>query len=181
MDCVHCDRCRLWGKVQSTGYATSLKILLEMDNDPMFVINSLTKYELIGLMNTFDRISKSVQLINDFELLFNKKYNEQFKRNNSFVGKALNKLTSFTKRDENKEDEKQDNIQVGYTLPDENSENISEKLDEIKDTFVSTWNKELGEVQNALVFIFRSYIDFPKNLYRLVMIKLNEIYNKFIY
>lgn len=31
MDCVGCDKCRLWGKVQTTGLATALKILFEMD------------------------------------------------------------------------------------------------------------------------------------------------------
>jgi len=31
MDCVGCDKCRLWGKVQTTGVATALKVLFEMD------------------------------------------------------------------------------------------------------------------------------------------------------
>jgi len=31
MDCVGCDKCRLWGKVQTTGLATALKVLFEMD------------------------------------------------------------------------------------------------------------------------------------------------------
>lgn len=31
MDCVECHKCRLWGKVQTTGIATALKILFEMD------------------------------------------------------------------------------------------------------------------------------------------------------
>jgi Endoplasmic Reticulum Oxidoreductin 1 (ERO1) len=31
MDCVGCDKCRLWGKVQTTGLATALKVLFELD------------------------------------------------------------------------------------------------------------------------------------------------------
>lgn len=31
MDCVGCAKCRLWGKVQTTGLATAMKILFEMD------------------------------------------------------------------------------------------------------------------------------------------------------
>lgn len=31
MDCIGCDKCRLWGKVQTTGVATALKILFELD------------------------------------------------------------------------------------------------------------------------------------------------------
>lgn len=179
MDCVHCDRCRLWGKVQSTGYATSLKILLEMDNDPMFVVNSLTKYELIALLNTFDRISKSVQLINDFEVMFNEKYNEEYKKKNSFVGKALGKLAQITKGSEQQQND--DNTQVDYIVPEDDGYEINIKLDEIKTTFTNSWHSEVNEVKKALMFILRSYVDFPKNLYRLFIIKVNEVYNKFIY
>lgn len=31
MDCVGCARCRLWGKVQTSGLATAMKILFELD------------------------------------------------------------------------------------------------------------------------------------------------------
>lgn len=31
MDCVGCDKCRLWGKVQTMGVATALKVLFELD------------------------------------------------------------------------------------------------------------------------------------------------------
>ena len=31
MDCVGCDKCRLWGKVQVQGIGTALKILFELD------------------------------------------------------------------------------------------------------------------------------------------------------
>lgn len=31
MDCVGCDKCRLWGKLQVSGVGTALKILFELD------------------------------------------------------------------------------------------------------------------------------------------------------
>lgn len=31
MDCVGCDKCRLWGKIQTSGVGTALKILFELD------------------------------------------------------------------------------------------------------------------------------------------------------
>lgn len=184
MDCVHCDRCRLWGKVQSTGYATSLKILLEMDTDPMFVVNSLTKYELIALLNTFDRISKSVQSINDFEVLFNKKYNAQYKDpEKSIFNKAFDKLTEYSQKlttSQNDNDSAEaDNIFVDVILPKE------EAVDENKVSFHSqlktSWNQEMDEVINALKFIGQSYIDLPRNLYNIFILKLNTLYNQLIY
>lgn len=33
MDCVGCDKCRLWGKVQVSGIGTALKILFGLDGD----------------------------------------------------------------------------------------------------------------------------------------------------
>ncbi|XBW37948.1 hypothetical protein QEN19_003533 [Hanseniaspora menglaensis] len=185
MDCVHCDRCRLWGKVQSTGYATSLKILLEMDNDPMFVINSLTKYELIALLNTFDRISKSVQLINNFEVMFNEKYNTDYIAPKNNIQKMLDKVVdkfnlfsqSFNSQKEFDDLEEDENIFVDVILPTEEKNTGNG----IQAEFRESWNQEMEELINALKFIGQSYIDFPKNLYKLLILKLNSWYNNFIY
>lgn len=32
MDCVGCDKCRLWGKLQVSGLGTAMKILFELDD-----------------------------------------------------------------------------------------------------------------------------------------------------
>jgi ERO1-like protein alpha/ERO1-like protein beta len=31
MDCVGCEKCRLWGKVQTNGLGTALKVLFSLD------------------------------------------------------------------------------------------------------------------------------------------------------
>lgn len=66
MDCVGCDKCRLWGKVQTAGYGTALKVLFEFDeqnskNDP-----PLRRTELVALLNTLDRLSHSLSAIAAF-------------------------------------------------------------------------------------------------------------------
>lgn len=102
MDCVHCDRCKLWGKVQTTGYATSLKILFELDetnkSSRQRVVNKLTKFELISLVNTFNRLSTSVEAINNFENMYHEREN---KLNNngaaSFFNNNFFKLLSKAK------------------------------------------------------------------------------------
>ncbi|SCU86198.1 LADA_0D12948g1_1 [Lachancea dasiensis] len=136
MDCVHCDRCRLWGKVQTTGYATSLKILFEIDTDDeeakQTVVDKLTKYELIALFNTFDRLSKSIESINNFEKMYNDKLLTAgdrilalFKANNFFrilgnAGKSIS--SSFINRSN---DSSAPNIDVLEGLKDMN---ISEAI-----------------------------------------------------
>ena len=96
MDCVHCDRCKLWGKVQTTGYATSLKILFELDESDEVkrqqVVNNLTKYELIALLNTFDRLSKSIESINNFERMYNERLN------GTTTVKKVGKVSAFFSR-----------------------------------------------------------------------------------
>ena len=57
MDCVTCDKCRLWGKLQTAGYGTALKVLFEFDEEEDF---SLKRTELVSLINTFARISHSI-------------------------------------------------------------------------------------------------------------------------
>ncbi|KAF8639583.1 hypothetical protein AX17_001484 [Amanita inopinata Kibby_2008] len=41
MDCIGCDKCRLWGKVQTTGLATAMKVLFEMDDKALDAPKSL--------------------------------------------------------------------------------------------------------------------------------------------
>lgn len=38
MDCVGCEKCRLWGKVQTNGLGTALKVLFSLD-EKYFAIN----------------------------------------------------------------------------------------------------------------------------------------------
>lgn len=72
MDCVGCDRCRLWGKVQAGGYGTALKIVFELsensvdDAQSRELIASLRRSELVSLINTFDRLSKSIEAVEYF-------------------------------------------------------------------------------------------------------------------
>ncbi|QBZ62567.1 hypothetical protein PoMZ_11449 [Pyricularia oryzae] len=68
MDCVGCDKCRLWGKLQTAGYGTALKVLFEFDN----VKNGgeiplvLKRTELVALFNTYARLSSSLTALGKF-------------------------------------------------------------------------------------------------------------------
>ncbi|KAJ7346838.1 hypothetical protein DFH08DRAFT_203690 [Mycena albidolilacea] len=69
MDCVGCDKCRLWGKIQTTGVATALKILFELDEkalDPEANHNLLQRSEVVALINTLHRFSESLEAVEDF-------------------------------------------------------------------------------------------------------------------
>ncbi|KDQ21603.1 hypothetical protein BOTBODRAFT_50204 [Botryobasidium botryosum FD-172 SS1] len=69
MDCVGCDKCRLWGKVQVTGVASALKILFELDEknlDPKKNPNLLQRAEIVALINTLHRFSESLHAVDVF-------------------------------------------------------------------------------------------------------------------
>lgn len=68
MDCVGCDKCKLWGKLQTQGLGTALKILYSeklnlatesglwdnphIEADPIF---RLSRTEIVALFNAFGR------------------------------------------------------------------------------------------------------------------------------
>ncbi|KAL6543341.1 Endoplasmic reticulum oxidoreductin-1 [Orobanche hederae] len=66
MDCVGCEKCRLWGKLQVLGLGTALKILFSIDgkNHPTEPLQ-LQRNEVIALMNLLNRLSESVKLVNE--------------------------------------------------------------------------------------------------------------------
>ncbi|KAL3636950.1 Endoplasmic reticulum oxidoreductin-1 [Castilleja foliolosa] len=68
MDCVGCEKCRLWGKLQVLGLGTALKILFSVDgtNHPNESLQ-LQRNEVIALVNLLHRLSESVKLVNEID------------------------------------------------------------------------------------------------------------------
>jgi ERO1-like protein beta len=71
MDCVGCDKCRLWGKLQTSGYGTALKVLFEFDPDNAEEFN-LRRTEVVSLIVTLQRLSHSIWAVERFrEMILN--------------------------------------------------------------------------------------------------------------
>ncbi len=70
MDCVGCEKCKLWGKLQTLGIATALKILFNEEDcsaassvaEQMNKSLRLERNEVIALVNLLERYSKSLQI-----------------------------------------------------------------------------------------------------------------------
>jgi ERO1-like protein beta len=71
MDCVGCDKCRLWGKVQTAGYGAALKVLFEYDESKNGENPHLRRTELVALVNTLGRVSHSLDAIQKFRYAVN--------------------------------------------------------------------------------------------------------------
>ena len=94
MDCVGCEKCKLWGKLQITGLGTALKILFSDDQnqgisslnqvfinssdtliDPALSNLSLSRNEIVALFNAFGRLSTSIQQLERFRRMLARKTN----------------------------------------------------------------------------------------------------------
>ncbi|KAF9413459.1 hypothetical protein BGZ94_000722 [Podila epigama] len=77
MDCVGCEKCRLWGKVQTSGLGTALKVLFSYNDEHLNPIkhpNLLQRTEIVALINTLNRLSESVESIGRFRHLYMEQY-----------------------------------------------------------------------------------------------------------
>jgi ERO1-like protein beta len=71
MDCVGCDKCRLWGKLQTSGYGTALKVLFEYDPENPDDFH-LRRTEVVSLVVTLQRLSHSIWAVEQFrEMILN--------------------------------------------------------------------------------------------------------------
>nr|CAX70051.1 hypothetical protein [Schistosoma japonicum] len=88
MDCVGCEKCRLWGKLQTQGMGTALKILFsgnvrkENPFDQSSTTESnfqLRRTEIISLFNAFGRLSTSIGALDDFcDMIHESEKHKQF-------------------------------------------------------------------------------------------------------
>jgi ERO1-like protein beta len=66
MDCVGCEKCRLWGKIQITGIGTALKILFASESPKRWENLNFRRSEIVALFNTLGRLSESVSAVQRF-------------------------------------------------------------------------------------------------------------------
>lgn len=209
MDCVHCDRCRLWGKVQTTGYGTALKVLFELTDKESFQLD-LSKIELIALVNTFDRLSKSVESIN----MFRNMYLEEIRKEEAgeteptINGETMDRFTdsmfgSPEQKVVNNEETKEIHKEESKEVREEKKENVKQEetpdvfkmerelYDDViypniglensnSESFGQIFKTELTNVWNTLKFVVKSYYIFPKLVYNWCLIRIVYYWNTFI-
>jgi hypothetical protein len=86
MDCVTCEKCRLWGKLQISGIGTALKILFSYGSDPKEF--RLARSELVALINGLNRLSTSITSLNLF-MQEERKLSDIERRSNPVIEEAF--------------------------------------------------------------------------------------------
>ncbi|KAJ3045490.1 hypothetical protein HDV00_009144 [Rhizophlyctis rosea] len=115
MDCVACEKCRLWGKIQVTGLGTALKVLFSFEDDPKEW--TLTRGEVVALFNALTRLSESISAVDEFRSMYR-----------TFGGSAASKSSKLVEPSDRPSDNSKDapkpkqdpqkNVKVKSSSPD---------------------------------------------------------------
>lgn len=67
MQCVGCDRCKLWGTLQTLGVGTALRIILDEDEESSQGGINLSRQEAVALVHTLERFSSALVYMRDLQ------------------------------------------------------------------------------------------------------------------
>ncbi|KAL3422140.1 endoplasmic Reticulum Oxidoreductin 1 [Phlyctema vagabunda] len=160
MDCVGCDKCRLWGKVQTAGYGTALKVLFEFDNNSDDV-PVLKRTELVALFNTLARISNSLTAIQEFRTMVESEETEAESEGHFHVMKDRAKQPHHVVPGKAYEAEA---VAEDYEEHDKEAPMQRKPVAQEESTVWEDIRAEILLVYKVYVFILKGWIAFPKNL-----------------
>lgn len=161
MDCVGCDKCRLWGKVQTVGYGTALKVLFEYDELKNGENPPLRRTELVALVNTLDRVSSSLTALRNLRKLSLGEVTDGSQQNSSSDEQGL--LIEFPiERDSNPSSEDDEEVIMRTSSADENV--LGSALEE----WYLVWR--------ALAFVVRSWIGIPSKAFKILILEINRLW-----
>ncbi|KAI1766645.1 endoplasmic oxidoreductin [Hypoxylon sp. FL1150] len=179
MDCVGCDKCRLWGKVQTAGYGAALKVLFEFDNDSQ-EIPVLGRTELVALFNTYARLSSSINAIVGFRGMVEAE--EKANAKTAIPDRAkkphavnLSQSPSQTESaDVDSEFEDDDDWDMEEDdVPPRRERRKNETTQEL-------FNSELAKVLKVAKIVVQTWVTFPKTLFFIVISELNRLWEYYI-
>ncbi|KAK3310246.1 endoplasmic reticulum Oxidoreductin 1-domain-containing protein [Chaetomium strumarium] len=178
MDCVGCDKCRLWGKLQTAGYGTALKVLFEFDNNDKPQVPVLKRTELVALFNTYARLSSSMSAIQKFREMAEheeaaRELGERLKE-----AETLNVIPDQAKKPRH------------AIVPGSSEAAPSEAADERHDdretpeyhkrTVKDEFDDEMGRVIKVVKFVLKSWINFPAMLWHIITSELIRLWQYYI-
>ena len=162
MDCVGCDKCRLWGKLQTVGYGTALKVLFEFDEEKNGENPLLRRTELVALVNTLDRVSNSLSALTRMRDLVLQS-NKPTKQEDSGAKPSWNDMREF-RADSNLDD--LDDFEPDY--PDPSSEGQESIMESVR--------AEARLVWKAYCYVIGSWLRMPGLVYRIATSEMGRLW-----
>ncbi|PVI03688.1 endoplasmic oxidoreductin [Periconia macrospinosa] len=170
MDCVGCDKCRLWGKIQTNGYGTALKVLFEFDENDSSKDPPLRRTELVALINTMHRLSHSLRALKEFRRMIEERDN---------IPHIPAQTTPQTKKEVQKvkdvlggdgEQKEQKLLPNGY--PD-----FRRDWDNTNMTFMEEFWAEYFLIQRVFIYVMKSWIALPSKFTNIFIYELSRLWN----
>ncbi|EAW20163.1 ER oxidoreductin [Aspergillus fischeri NRRL 181] len=178
MDCVGCDKCRLWGKLQVNGYGTALKVLFDYDETKNGENPPLRRTELVALINTLGRISHSLAAVRSFHRAMDLGQGQTFaimagtpmlkEQPGGRKAKVLYKDGGSTFYYEDDED---DFKYATERLPWERRPHKE------SDTAWDSFTAEFEVVWNTFVYVLKSWWNMPKTLWEIFVLETNRAWS----
>ncbi|TKA83809.1 hypothetical protein B0A55_00016 [Friedmanniomyces simplex] len=162
MDCVGCDKCRLWGKIQTNGFGTALKVLFEFGNGHVGEEKPLLRRtELVALINTLDKISAAMKALERF-------------RNMVVAERDGTGAVDEAKVPQASPAEMAASLDEFDDLGDEDGEaGVGRDDQSLTDVF---W-EEFGLVFRAWVYVLKSWVGAPKKLGTIALVELSRLWD----
>ena len=194
MDCTGCDKCRLWGKLQTVGFGTALKVLFEFDEFKNGENPPLRRTELVALVNTLDRVSSSLTALNAMR---------EMVASSSNSGAALPAASSAKEEGKKEPDvvislfptpEPQKpahrskdrphakpvvahDFHSGHDLGDDDDDEEEYERMGRQETVWEAFTDELGLVFRVWVYVLRSWVEMPGKAFRIGVMELNRLWS----
>ncbi|KAI1656801.1 endoplasmic oxidoreductin [Daldinia decipiens] len=173
MDCVGCDKCRLWGKLQTAGYGAALKVLFEFDNDSED-IPVLKRTELVALFNTYARLSSSMKALVGFRSMVE----AEEKPIQAIPDRAKKPhAVDISKNTPEAKPEAESELEEEWDEKD----NVPPKRERRSpETASEAFNEELSKVYKAFKIVVKSWVLFPKTVFYIVLLEFKRLWEFYI-
>ncbi|KAL1997903.1 hypothetical protein VTN02DRAFT_465 [Thermoascus thermophilus] len=170
MDCIGCDKCRLWGKLQINGYGTALKVLFDYDENKNGENPPLRRTELVALINTFGRISHSLAVVRNFRHAVESGQEDFIAIHPPLSGGGPKQRRLYKDGGSNFywEDDEEDWDQEDYPWMRELGEPES-LMESIKVEFDVVWQ--------TYVWVLKSWLKIPKTLWEILILEISRLWN----
>ncbi|KAF1809663.1 endoplasmic oxidoreductin [Eremomyces bilateralis CBS 781.70] len=166
MDCVGCDKCRLWGKLQTAGYGTALKVLFEFDENDPSKDPPLRRTELVALVNTLGRVSRSLHAVQQFRHMLEER-----------VGRPVVQNKTHRERvEESKSSGSPATRKKGEKVDDDGYPDFSRRPSKGLTTIEIFW-EEVDLVWRAYKFVLKSWIAFPGRLWNIIILESSRLWD----
>ncbi|KAH0254766.1 endoplasmic oxidoreductin, partial [Aureobasidium melanogenum] len=162
MDCVGCDKCRLWGKLQTAGYGTALKILFEFNNDQP--APALKRIELVAFFNTLDKVSNAIKALGNFQRMLAE---EKGIPAPEIVG----------------EKKQQQQQQLLQEITEEDELDDDDAWEQPKPKPLTEWEKAKSEIYlvwQVTKYVLKSWIEIPQTIFIILITELSRLWQRWL-